>query len=95
MVKEKDYWFKAKRYGWGWGLPQTWQGWVSFGVFIAVWLWALNMLVPADEKGISHSRAILFVIIMVLDVAGLVYVSFKHGEPPKWRWGKPRLKRKS
>jgi hypothetical protein len=21
------YWFPAKRYGWGWGLPVTWQGW--------------------------------------------------------------------
>ena len=94
MVKEKDYWFKAKRYGWGWGLPQTWQGWVSFGVFIAVWMWALAMLVPADDNGISHSRGVLFVVIMVADVAGLVYVSLKHGEPPKWRWGKPRLTRK-
>lgn len=22
------YWFPAKRYGWGWGLPSTWEGWV-------------------------------------------------------------------
>lgn len=24
----KKIWFPAKRYGWGWGLPVTWQGWV-------------------------------------------------------------------
>jgi hypothetical protein len=88
MTKEKDYWFKAKRYGWGWGLPRTWQGWVSFGVFIAVWLWALTLLVPpVEDTEISPGRAALFVLIMVMDVAGLVYVSLKHGEPPKWRWG--------
>lgn len=28
------YWFPAKRYGWGWGLPITWQGWLVF----AAWL---------------------------------------------------------
>jgi hypothetical protein len=24
------YWFRAKRYGMGWGLPLAWQGWVFF-----------------------------------------------------------------
>jgi hypothetical protein len=28
------YWFPAKRYGWGWGPPLTWQGWV----FMISWL---------------------------------------------------------
>lgn len=91
--EEKDYWFKAKRYGWGWGLPRTWQGWVSFGVSIAIWLWALIFIIPADEKGISPSRGVLFAIIMVLDVAGLVYVSLKYGEPPSWNWDKKHGKR--
>ncbi len=22
------YWFPAETYGWGWGLPITWEGWV-------------------------------------------------------------------
>ena len=28
------YWFPAKKYGWGWGLPCSWQGWVVFTVYI-------------------------------------------------------------
>lgn len=24
-----DYWFPAKTYGYGWGLPVAWQGWVA------------------------------------------------------------------
>lgn len=24
------YWFPAKTYGWGWGMPITWQGWLVF-----------------------------------------------------------------
>jgi len=26
MQTERDYWFPAKRYGWGWGIPNRWQG---------------------------------------------------------------------
>jgi hypothetical protein len=26
----RKIWFPAKRYGWGWGLPCCWQGWVFF-----------------------------------------------------------------
>ena len=28
MQTERKYWFPAKRYGWGWGMPNTWQGWL-------------------------------------------------------------------
>jgi hypothetical protein len=87
MAAPKDYWFKPKRYGWGWGLPATWQGWVSFGIFITVWLIALAMLVPTDSGDLKAKNIIIFITIMLLDVAGLVYISFKHGESPKWRWG--------
>ena len=27
-ARSKQYWFPVKRYGWGWGLPIVWQGWV-------------------------------------------------------------------
>lgn len=94
MPAKKDYWFKAKRYGWGWGLPQSWQGWVSFGVFFAVWLWALAALIPAGNTELSAKNLTAFIGVMVFDVIALVYVSFKHGEPPKWRWGN-KIKRKS
>lgn len=26
----KDIWFPAKKFGYGWGLPLKWQGWVAF-----------------------------------------------------------------
>ena len=90
MAAEKDYWFKAKRYGWGWGLPITWQGWVSFGTFTAVWLWALYALIPADGSDMPTKNLVGFIVIMLLDIVGLMYVSFKHGEPPRFRWGKKK-----
>ena len=88
----KAYWFRAKKYGWGWGLPLTWQGWVSFGLFAAVWLIALLtlLIVPEGTETIPTENIAMFVVVMVFDVFGLVYVSFKHGEQPKWRWGKKK-----
>jgi hypothetical protein len=90
MAALKNYWFKPKRYGWGWGLPATWQGWVSFGIFIAVWLLALTTLIPTGDSELKDKDLALFISVMLLDVVGLVYVSFKYGEPPKWRWGKKK-----
>jgi hypothetical protein len=26
--QQPEYWFPARRYGWGWGPPIRWQGWV-------------------------------------------------------------------
>ena len=85
----KTYWFKAKKYGWGWGMPKNRQGWLSFGLFILVWLGALLELVtvPVDSETIPTKNTVIAVTVMVLDVLALVYVSFKYGEPPKWRWG--------
>jgi hypothetical protein len=42
MQPQHRYWFPAKRYGWGWGIPSTWQGWPparepgSYVVYVAV-----------------------------------------------------------
>ncbi|MBC8738930.1 hypothetical protein F6X40_19420 [Paraburkholderia sp. UCT31] len=29
MSPSREYWFPAKRYGWGLGLPVRWQGWLT------------------------------------------------------------------
>jgi hypothetical protein len=36
VTEPPEYWFPAKRYGWGWGLPQTWQGWLVLAVFFGL-----------------------------------------------------------
>lgn len=85
----KQYWFKPKKYGWGWGMPANRKGWIAFGLFVAVWLAALTWLVSSasPDGDISTTNHLIFAVILITDVIGLVYVSFKHGEPPKWNWG--------
>ncbi|MEP7043658.1 MAG: hypothetical protein ABI843_11385 [Dokdonella sp.] len=78
MTGPGDYWFPAKRFGWGWGLPSRLQGWVVLFVYaVAVGL-ALVFLPPAAHlAGFVGCNVILTVL--------LVAVCWWKGEPPRWR----------
>ncbi|HAS6247990.1 TPA: hypothetical protein I7203_16700, partial [Vibrio vulnificus] len=32
-MKNKTVWFPKRRYGWGWDVPTTWQGWMVLGSY--------------------------------------------------------------
>ncbi len=76
----RKYWFPAKRYGWGWGLPTTWQGWVV----MIVWTLVVAAVTPLLRPSEHPARLALFVGVMV---AVLVAICYAKGEPPRWRWG--------
>jgi hypothetical protein len=80
-VRERSpYWFPAKRYGWGWGLPTAWQGWVALVIFAG--------LLGAGAVWFLPSHAPAFVLYTLLLCAALVVVCWLKGEPPAWHWGK-------
>ena len=83
MSRSDGYWFPAKRYGWGWGLPATWQGWLVLAAFLGLVV-AGTLLFPPDA-----TPGLYFAYIAVL-VALLVGVCWLKGEPPRWRWGNDR-----
>jgi hypothetical protein len=74
------YWFPAKTYGWGWGQPSTWEGWVVLGGYLSV-LVALCVLVLAD------CHPYWFCTELMPIIAGLIVICWWKGEPPRWRWG--------
>lgn len=76
---ERRYWFPAKRYGWGWGFPIRWQGWV---VMIA---WIAGVIV--GTLTISPMNQVIFLGFMVIMVVILIGICWATGEPPGWRWG--------
>ena len=77
--RENRYWFPAKRYGWGWGPPRTWQGWVVLTIWLSAIAAAAKLLMP------GHLLAFLsFNLIMVVL---LLLICYAKGEPPIWRWG--------
>jgi hypothetical protein len=81
MSPESEYWFRAKKYGWGWGLPVRWQGWAVLIAFFAL-LAAGNLLLVV----LTHHLIWYLGYVGVL-TAALLGVCYAKGEPPKWRWG--------
>jgi hypothetical protein len=81
MADEDKYWFPAKRYGWGWGMPATWQGWTVMGVFVALLVAGGFVFPPSADIG-------AFITYVSALCAVLVGVCWLKGEPPRWRWGK-------
>jgi hypothetical protein len=80
MAPAHDYWFPAKRYGWGWGLPVCWQGWAALMAYFAL----LGVVVVAFDP--AHHPFTFGVLVALLSVA-LITVCWLKGEPPRWRWG--------
>jgi drug/metabolite transporter (DMT)-like permease len=78
---ESKYWFPAKRYGWGWGPPRTWQGWLVLAAFFASLAMGAWVFLPKQQPG-------SFVAYTAILVAALIAVCYLTGEPPSWRWGK-------
>ncbi|SIT45748.1 conserved hypothetical protein [Paraburkholderia ribeironis] len=83
MPRSNEYWFAAKRYGWGWGLPTRWQGWVTLAVYVLLLCLAVAFFEP-------HRRPFTFAATVVLLTLVLLAVCWLKGEPPRWRWGKDR-----
>jgi hypothetical protein len=80
MDQGRRYWFAAKRYGWGWGLPLTWQGWVVYLVWFAALFGGL-VLLGLRQLPVPH-------LIFVLAMLGLLLaICYWKGEPPRWRSG--------
>ncbi len=50
-MEQKKYWFPVRpaRNGWGWGLPQVWQGWVVYLVFFVLLIGGSILLAPYGE----------------------------------------------
>ena len=74
-------WFPAKTYGWGGGIPSTWEGWVVMVSFMAAMLAGGLYLLP------RYGEAVFFAFTFVCCMALLAICRAK-GEPPEWRWGK-------
>ena len=80
MAAGKTYWFRAKRYGWGWGLPRVWQGWLVLAAFIALLAAGFWLFPP-------HGKLVQFLVYVAFLVASLIAICWAKGEPPRWRWG--------
>ena len=80
MERPKNYWFPTKRYGWGWGPPRVWQGWLVLAGYLVGMVVIFLQVSPSAEP----SRFALYVFALALL---LVAICWLKGEPPRWRSG--------
>lgn len=79
------YWFKRKRYGYGW-TPSTWQGWLVCAIYLVlVVLGALFIGRSGDEP--AAEDLLVFFTTLIVATATLIVVTYYKGPKPKWRWG--------
>lgn len=78
---KRTIWFPAKTYGWGWGPPVCWQGWVVMAVYLALLAAGARWFFPRKPAFVGYA--------ITLSLA-LVAVCWWKGEKPAWRWGKKK-----
>lgn len=77
--KDDKPWFAPKRYGYGAGLPITWQGWVLFGAYGLALLVAILLA--------EHNQFATLAIIVSATTLLLLIAARKTRGGWRWRWG--------
>jgi hypothetical protein len=80
-MSDGPQWFSAKRYGFGAGLPISWQGWAVLAVYIALMLGALLLL--GERKPASMAVVIIATAVLLVVTARTTKGGWR------WRWGDP------
>ena len=75
----RDFWFPAKRRGWGWGLPTRWQGKLVLTAFLILMAFGAFVLLPK-----LGDRA--FAVYGLILCLALFAICWLKGERPGWRW---------
>lgn len=70
------YWFPAKRYGWGWGVPTAWQGRAVLITYLALAIGGIPVIHAA--KG-----TVVYIAYLSALTAVLVVVCWLTGEPQR------------
>lgn len=89
MVKiDKDIWFRAKTYGWGWGLPLKWQGWFVYLIYFFIIFFPLFIPELRQRFDKNEPEAFLYLLYVLFPTLVLIAICYKKGEKPRWRWGR-------
>ena len=82
MANERPtFWFGAKRYGYGWGVPVCWQGWGVLAGYLALLFGGILYLKP------QRNLPALLAYLVLLTVALVTVIVVKGERPVRWRWG--------
>ena len=82
MEDGSNGWFYAKRYGFGTGLPRSWQGWLVTALYLAVMIGGAFLIGEHEIAflGVALPATAIFMVVAMRTTSG----------GWKWRWGKDR-----
>jgi hypothetical protein len=78
---DRPEWFAPKRYGYGSGMPLSWQGWAIMLGFVAI-----AMLVGVK---FAHRPLLVFAALAPLMIVLMVICAKTTRGGWRWRWGDP------
>lgn len=83
----KKYWFKRRRYGYGW-TPVSWQGWLTVVFFVGATIALAFVVLPSKPQQPTSAELTVFLGGLALYIGAMVIVAVTEGPNPRWRWGK-------
>ncbi len=87
--KKNDYWFKRRRYGYGW-TPVTREGWLVVFGFLAVLMMTSYVMLKDVPENTFNEDVVLFLCFLIIEIAAIIVVGYLKGPKPRWRWGKKK-----
>ena len=81
FLQHKKHWFPAKRYGWGWSVPNCWEG----KAIVLIYLITLTQ----GARFLNDAPHVALILIGVA-TTWLVAVCFWKGEKLRLHWGKEK-----
>lgn len=79
---DKGAWFRAKRTGYGAGLPIAWQGWALIAAYVAS-LAGISLL----TTDATPARVMALMLFLVLTAIFILIVQRRTEGGWRWRWG--------
>jgi hypothetical protein len=80
LFLQKGPWFRAKKFGYGAGLPFKWQGWAVLGLYVLA-MTGLGLLADND-KAIPEIATVALMLI----VTGIFVVIVRNHTEGGWKW---------
>ncbi|HTE39262.1 MAG TPA: hypothetical protein VK629_00445 [Steroidobacteraceae bacterium] len=78
--RRSEYWFPAKRFGYGWGIANTWQGG-------AIQLSYLLLMTVGTKFMVVRGMGAAWAVSSIALTIAFVWLHYRKGEPARWRWG--------
>jgi undecaprenyl pyrophosphate phosphatase UppP len=77
---EKGPWFRAKKFGYGAGLPFKWQGWVTLAVYLLA-MTGLGLLADNDK-----AIPTFVTVALMLIITGIFTIIVRNHTEGGWKW---------